>query len=92
MRRTSTFLSVLLLLPLVVTAHTDNQTSTEPGFGLTAYLIVLAIISGVVASGLMLLRRFESRPGSLPIKKLSIAAGLTIAVNAIFIAVLYLEI
>jgi len=79
--------SLLLVLP--VTAHTEQAGSN---FTREIFFILVAAVFLVVALALVLVKRSETVPGSLPLKKMSIAAFLTLAVNTMILAIIYQDV
>jgi len=80
-------LALLVVLAEPVLAHTAT---TSNGMKIEIFLITIGVISLGVAAAIYLLRRFESYPGSLPMKKIGIIAGITIAINAVIFGIIYL--
>lgn len=79
-------------LGLISTVSADTGDIENPQFGWSEYFVTIGIIIGVLILSLWGVTRFQSYPGSLPIKKLTIAAAITVIVNAILMAIVYLEV
>ncbi|MHA2501932.1 MAG: hypothetical protein ACXAE3_03605 [Candidatus Kariarchaeaceae archaeon] len=80
----------LLLLGYVTTVSADTGHVETTDFTWTEFFLTLGVISLFLALGLYGLSKWQSHPGSLPIKKLGIATALTVLVNAILFAIVYM--
>jgi hypothetical protein len=80
---------VILALGVIqpVMAHGGGDTTLQ----LEEFLLAFVGITLVVAAFLYWLYSTQSQPGTLPIKKLAIAAAATLVVNASVLGILYVE-
>lgn len=88
--RSSRFVLFIMLLPITeVVAHAEE---TGPTFDIIDFLLVVLFVSVVVALSLLFLKRFETVPGTFPIRKLAVIALLTIVVNSVVLGYIYRDV